>query len=161
MKASVALTLGAACLLVLGVTLLWMHFSLWQDWRRQQALAGRGVVVQARVLEFLAAPGPRSLLPQRSVRYRLPAPPNWTGAELTGTLPIGPEAAQQAQRTGQVAVRYLPDQPSVQALDGAGVPLTLGALLLGLDLFVGWAGWQVWASGRRSGRRVLTEGVRQ
>ncbi|WP_019008895.1 hypothetical protein [Deinococcus aquatilis] len=148
MKANLALWLGGACLLVLLLALVWMHLSLVQDWRRQQALAGRGVVVQARVLEFLSAPGPRSLMPQSSVRYQLPAP-----LALVGTLPIGAEAAQQAQRTGRVAVRYLPDQSNVQALDGTGLPLTLGALLLGLDLFAGWAAWQVWASGRRTGRR--------
>lgn len=159
MKANLALWLGAVCLLALLITLLWLHVSLLQDWRRTHALAGRGVVVQARVLEFLAAPGPRSLIPQRSVRYQLPTP-----LGLTGTLPISAEGARQAEQTGRVAVRYLPDQPGVQALEGTGAPLTLGALLLGLDLFVGWVAWQVWASGRRAGHRKLghsKQGVRQ
>ncbi|THF69552.1 hypothetical protein E7T06_11630 [Deinococcus sp. Arct2-2] len=159
MKANLALWLGGACLLALLLTMLWLHFSLVQDWRRTQALAGRGVVVQARVLEFLSAPGPRSLIPQRSVRFQLPAP-----LGLTGTLPISAEAARQSEQTRRVAVRYLPDQPGVQALEGTGAPLTLGALLLGLDLFAGWVAWQVWASGRRARHRKLghsKEGVRQ
>jgi hypothetical protein len=158
-KANPALWLGGACLLALLITLIWLHVSLLQDWRRTHALAGRGVVVQARVLELLSAPGPRSLIPQRSVRFQLPAP-----SGLTGTLPIGAEAAKQAEQTGRVAVRYLPDQPGVQALEETGAPLTLGALLLGLDLFVGWATWQVLASGRRAGRQKLghsKQGVRQ
>lgn len=159
MKANPALWLGGACLLALLLTLIWLHVSLVQDWRRTQALAGRGVVVQARVLEFLSAPGPRSLIPQRSVRFQLPTP-----LGQTGTLPMAAEAARQAERTGRVAVRYLPDDPRVQALEGTGLPLTLGALLLGLDLFFSWVAWQVWASGRRTARRGLgqsKQGVRQ